>query len=157
MDALRQYIFSIVAASMIAGIVMGFLQGGTVKTLVKLICGLFLAFMMISPIRQLDLSDFAITGTEEAATGENLAAQGEELAAGAVMDIIKQETEAYILDKAAALNASLEVQVAVSEEAPHFPVSVVLRGEVSPYAKRRLETMLAEELGISKENLQWTG
>lgn len=157
MEVLRQYIFSIVAASMIAGIVMGFLQGGTVKTLVKLICGLFLSFMILSPIRQLDLSDFAITGAAETEEGEAIAAMGEAIAADAAMQIIKQETEAYILDKAAQRNVSLEVQVTVSGEPPHLPTAAQLRGQVSPYAKRWLEAILSEELGIPKENLQWTG
>ncbi|MBQ8834573.1 MAG: hypothetical protein IJ001_06585 [Oscillospiraceae bacterium] len=157
MEALRQYVFSIVAASMISGVVMGFLQGGTVKELLKLICGLFLAFMIISPLHQLDLSDFAIPGETEKQTGQDIAAEGKELAEEAIADIIKAETEAYILDKAAQLNVELEVEVTVSMDDPPLPMAVSLSGSISPYARRRLEAILTDEIGIPKENQAWTG
>ena len=157
MAALRQYVFSIVAASIISGVVMCFLQSGTVKELLKMICGLFLAFMVISPIRQIDLSDFAITASTEADKGKEAAADGEELAADAIAQIIKTETEAYILDKAAELNAALEVRVTVSEDDLPVPVAAELSGGISPYAKRQLEAYLTDELGIPKENQIWTG
>jgi hypothetical protein len=157
MELLRHYVFSVVAASLISGVIMGFLQGGTVKTLIKVISGLFLAFMVISPIRQLDISDFPIPGTEEASEASSAARLGEELSLDAIKDIIKQQTEAYILDKAAQLNASVEVQVTLSQVSPYPPVSVRLRGEISPYARRQLEAMLSEELGIQREDQQWTG
>lgn len=157
MEFLRQYILSIVAASVITGVVMGFQQGGTLKQLLKMICGLFLAFMVISPVRRLDVEDFFITADGAADTGEDIAAMGEEMAAEAVADIIKAETEAYILDKAAQLNVSLDVQVTVSGGDPPVPAEVRLEGSVSPYARQQLEAILSRELGIPKEHQIWTG
>lgn len=72
------------------------------------------------------------------------------------MNIIKVEAEAYILDKAAAMNVSLEVSVTVEGDPP-VPAAAQLSGEVSPYAKQQLEKILWEDLGISKEYLEWTG
>ncbi len=157
MEILRQYVMSIVAASILSGIILGFFQSSTVKQLLKMLCGLFLAFAVMRPIQQFDVSDLAIPGTTEAREAQELAAMGEEMALDALRDIIKAETEAYILDKAAQLNVDLEVQVTVSGDDPPIPVSVTLTGPAAPYAKQRLEAVLTQELGIPKENQTWTG
>ena len=70
-------------------------------------------------------------------------------------DIIKAETEAYILDKASQLNVELSVEVTIDEE--NIPTAVTLSGEVSPYARRQLQEIIESDLGIAKENQRWTG
>ena len=71
--------------------------------------------------------------------------------------IIKGETEAYILDKAASLGVELEVDVLLEDMYPMAPKTVRLSGSVSPYVRNRLQNIIAEELGISKENQIWIG
>ena len=83
------------------------------------------------------------------------AAMGENLARDSMADIIKEETEAYILDKAADLHANLRVEVAVGED--NLPAAVTISGEASPYARRQIQAMIANDLGISKENQKWIG
>lgn len=156
MEGVRQYVLSIVAASLISGIVLGFLQGGTLKQLLKMICGLFLAFMVIGPIQRLDISDFQIPG-DAVTEGSLYTEEGEEIAREALVEIIKSETEAYILDKAAALDLQLNVTVRVSDGDPPLPEGVRISGKVSPYARTRLEAAITSELGIPKENVEWTG
>ncbi|MFR3325850.1 MAG: hypothetical protein ACLTR8_15535 [Oscillospiraceae bacterium] len=51
---------------------------------------------------------------------------GENLARDSMADIIKEETEAYILDKAADLHANLRVEVAVGED--NLPAAVTISG-----------------------------
>lgn len=155
MEMLRQYVISVAAAAMICGVVTSLFQTGTAKEVVKLICGLFLAFTVLSPVSKLDfseLTDFRFSYSEDAAEA---AALGENLAQESMADIIKAETEAYILDKAEALNAVLTVEVTVSEE--NLPMAVKLSGEVSPYARQQLQAIIQTDLGIAKENQQWTG
>ena len=84
---------------------------------------------------------------------EDAAAMGENLARDSMADIIKEETEAYILDKAADLHANLRVEVAVGED--NLPAAVTISGEASPYARRQIQAMIANDLGISKENQKW--
>lgn len=86
---------------------------------------------------------------------EDAAAMGENLARDSMADIIKEETEAYILDKAADLHANLRVEVAVGED--NLPAAVTISGEASPYARRQIQAMIANDLGISKENQKWIG
>ena len=89
------------------------------------------------------------------ADAEDAAAMGENLARDSMADIIKEETEAYILDKAADLHANLRVEVAVGED--NLPAAVTISGEASPYARRQIQAMIANDLGISKENQKWIG
>ena len=49
MEALRQYVISVVAAAMLCGIVVRLFPNGSGKQVGKLICGLFLAYTVLSP------------------------------------------------------------------------------------------------------------
>lgn len=155
MEGLRQYAISVVAAAMICGVLSSLLQNSAAKELVKLLCGLFLTVTVISPLVDIDfdaLMEFSFPYTQEA---EYVAARGENMARETIADIIKTETEAYILDKAAELNTELTVEVTVSDD--RIPVSAVLSGDISPYARQQLENILQRDLGIAKENQVWTG
>ena len=150
MEALRQYVISVVAAALLCGIVVRLFPNGSGKQVGKLICGLFLAYTVLSPISRVDFSnlpDFSLRCMDDA--------MGENLARDSMADIIKEETEAYILDKAADLHANLRVEVAVGED--NLPAAVTISGEASPYARRQIQAMIANDLGISKENQKWIG
>ena len=155
MEGLRQYVISVVTAALICGVISGLVQDGTARPLVRLLCGVFLAITAVRPIAQMnlaDLSDFSFAYAEEA---ESIAAMGENMAHDSMVDIIKAESEAYILDKASDLNAEITVDMIISDE--KIPVSAVISGEVSPYARKQLEDILRTDLGIAKENQKWTG
>ena len=98
------------------------------------------------------MPDFSLRYMDDA---EDAAAMGENLARDSMADIIKEETEAYILDKAADLHANLRVEVAVGED--NLPAAVTISGEASPYARRQIQAMIANDLGISKENQKLIG
>ena len=80
---------------------------------------------------------------------------GENLARDSMAEIIKSETEAYILDTARSLQAEVTVEVSVNEE--NVPDSVTVSGAVSPYVRRQLQRIIESDLGIAKENQKWTG
>lgn len=156
MEALRQYVISVVAAGFICGIVLGMFPKGKERELVKMLSGLFLAYTVLSPISRLDVSslaDIGITFTDDAA---QTAALGESYSKKALRDIIKAEMEAYILDKAAALGASITADVSLSGDDIPVPVGVQVTGAFSPYTMQQLTAMIQEDLGIAKENQLWT-
>ena len=101
MEALRQYVISVVAAAMLCGIVVRLFPNGSGKQVGKLICGLFLAYTVLSPISRVDFSNLPDFSLGYMGDAEDAAAMGENLARDSMADIIKEETEAYILDKAA--------------------------------------------------------
>ena len=47
------------------------------------------------------------------------------------------------------------VLMAVGED--NLPTAVTLSGEASPYARRQIQAIIANDLGISKENQKWIG
>lgn len=155
MDGLRQYVISIVVAALISSILSGIIKNGTAKGLIRLLCGLFLTFTVIRPLGQLDLRWLTVDSISLNREAEAVASMGENMARETMTEIIKEESEAYILDKAAAMNVELTIDITVSEE--QIPVSAVLGGEISPYARERMEAILESDLGITKENQLWTG
>ncbi|MBO5129705.1 MAG: hypothetical protein J6B95_05105 [Oscillospiraceae bacterium] len=156
MEEIRQYVLSVAAAAIVVAIVTGLTaeksSGGMI---LRLMGGLFLAFTVLGPVAELSFGDVGEYFAAFSSDGEQAAADGKFAAREAVCSYIKSETESYILDKADAFGAALSVEVKLTEGG--IPDSVRLRGSVSPYAKACLENMMAEDLGISKENQTWIG
>ena len=153
-----QYILSIGLAALLTAIIGEFSdRKSATGTIIRMICGLFLAFTVISPITDLNFGILDAFSQELDADTSTAISIGEELRQESVRELIKQETEAYILDKARLLGCSLEVTVSVCEAEVPVPESVRITGNVSASARRELEIVLSQELGISKENQQWIG
>lgn len=158
MQAVTLYLLQITAGGLLTGIVKKlFASKGMIGSVIKLISGIFMMLLIISPLSDIridpllgGLEDLKWEGMQAATDGENLAK--EEMA-----EIITGRTRAYILDKAAALGADLQVSVALTEELPPVPCGAALRGSVSPYAKKVLSEFMEKELGIPMEAQQWTG
>lgn len=71
--------------------------------------------------------------------------------------IIKEETEAYIQDKAEELGAQIRAEITLSEDDFPIPVSVVIRGSPAEHIRGRLQRILETDVGIEKENITWIG
>ena len=156
MSQLGDYVLTVISASVIVAILCTFFgDKGGVSEILKVICGIFLTFVVINPLVKLDFSAVLnylehvnIEGMEAASAGENMAREAEG-------DIIKSRVQAYILDKADSFGIRLNVEVVLDQE--NIPVSVELQGNISPYAKTRMIEIITEELGIAKENQLWIG
>ena len=155
MSYLRDYILSLAAIAMICGVVLSLLPEGGRKGLIRLVIGAALVATALSPLQGIALPDLTSWGSALTQQGESLAARGMEIGEAARRERIKSAAESYILDKAEALGLALEAEVTLDEAG--VPVGVRLSGEVSPYLQLRLSERIAEDLGITKENQQWTG
>lgn len=155
MDGLRQYVIAAVAAGLLCGVINHLTQTSGCREMVRVLCGVFMTIVLLQPISGFrDTSrEFLFSGFEQQA--EDAASDGVLAAAGMKEEIIKQQTEAYILDKAAAMGAEVDVSVTVGEDC--IPVSARISGAVSPLIRSRLTDMLESELGIPREHQQWTG
>lgn len=155
MEALRQYILGAAAASMICGGVLALVPDGVHRKLLRLLAGMVLTLCVLRPLTGLNLPAQAAFGDIQ--QGQALAVRAKEEMEEALAQSIKTRLEAYILDKAAALGAVLEVTVTLEKGEVPVPQSVTLRGQVSPYTRGRLEAILSSDLGIPKERQQWSG
>lgn len=156
MDAIRQYFLSVTTAAIICAVLKA-LPGskGITGGIVKLICGLFLAFTVIRPVTDIRIEDFSVFIGDISADAQTAISIGEDFSRDNLAALIKEEAEAYILDKAQALNADIQVTVAVSRDSQPSPEEVYITGNVSPYIKAQLQKIITEDLGVAKEYQIW--
>lgn len=157
MKAIGAYILSIACAATLVGILQSFFKKGSVTQLLRLIGGMYLTFTLINPITEINFNKLFETHWDVPIQGTDAAAYGQDLAQAQLQSIIKQQCEAYILDKATAYHAQLEVEVTLSQNEMPIPTAVRLQGSVSPYAKTNLQQWIQQDLGISREQQIWIG
>ena len=87
--------------------------------------------------------------------GDVYVSEGKSMAANQVADIIKSQSEAYILDKANRMGLEISVEVELDNDNNSIPSSVCISGNISPYAKKVLSEYITDCLGIAKENQKW--
>lgn len=156
MSFVRDYIIHLTAAALICAVMIRFTRkSGVLGVLIKLLCGLFLAYSIVKPVQQVEfqgIEDFASGLREDA---DQAVQWGENATAQAWAESISQGTEAYILEKARAMNVELAVEVELSDDEVPVPASVSLTGHVAPYVKTVLSDMISQNLNIPKEKQIW--
>ena len=156
-DGIRGYLLSVVAAAVISGIVKRLMgDKGNQGAVAKLLTGIFLALTVVSPLAKVEVGRLADIVGAYRADGLAAAAVGEEMTRQALAESIKAQSEAYILDKAAALEVALTVEIEMTDTDIPVPYRIRLSGQVSPYAKNKLSGIITEDLGIEKERQIWT-
>lgn len=153
MDAIKEYLLSVTAAALICGILNGLTNNkGSIHKIIKLLCGFFLAASVIKPVVDVRIDDFYRFTQDLTVSSELAVTHGEEMAADEMKRIIKEKTEAYILDKAKALGAEIAVDVTLQD---YIPERVTIVGDVSPFVKSSLSESITEELNIPSEEQIW--
>ena len=158
MENIARYILSVTAAALLLGILQTIAgKKGTQAVLLQLIGGLFLTFTVISPIVNIEADEILDLPWAFTLQGSTIAEQGQSYSRNQLRRIIKDRTEAYILDKALTLQAQLQVEVMLSQDEVPVPTSVRLQGSVSPYARNVLQQWLQDDMAIPKEHQIWIG
>lgn len=152
MELLREYLLSLTSAALICCIIKVIPIGKAPASLIRTLCGIFMACTLIRPVLSLNLSDYSSGFNSYSQEARTAAAAGEEAAAKSMTDVIKANTEAYILDKAAAMEVELNVEIILDGL---IPDKAVLRGAVSPYARSTLSQWITQQLGIPGEAQSW--
>ena len=157
MDAIRTYLISVVAAAIISAIVLRLTDSKNAYSgLIRLLTGVFLSITVISPLAKITLTDVNAYFDGLEYDTESVVSNGTNSSKNAMAEIIKENTEAYILDKAFKLGLDIEVQVHLSDGVPPIPQSVCITGAVAPYLKTQLQQIIENDLAISKENQTWS-
>lgn len=158
MESIRDYLLGITAAALLCSILTRLLGSkGTLGTAVKLLSGVFMALTVVGPLVNIRIDALGDLTQGISYDASAAAADGENSAMEAMGEIIKEQTRAYILDKAESLGAELAVEITLNSDDPPVPCAVRLAGQVSPYAKSVLSACIAEDLGIGVEDQIWTG
>lgn len=153
MEEIRQYLYSVSAAALICWCVSSFIsRQGYISKILKLLCGIFLTVTIIKPITDVRFDDLTAVINRLSVDAEIAAFNGEDMAIEEMENIIKQNIKAYIINKANALDAVLEIEVILENM---VPAAVTIYGEYSPFAKNSLSNMIAQDLGIPEEAQKW--
>lgn len=156
MTGISDYLVKVICASLLCGILNHIIKGsGTVPTLIKAISGVFVAITILSPLVSIKFNQKLESINKYLQVGNEYSSYGERIAEEQKSEIIKSATQTYILDKAISLGVELEVEVVLSGEDDNPYRSVLLRGNISPYAKDQLSQMISTVLGIPEEAQQW--
>ena len=156
-DSIKQYLLTVITAAIISSFVNSLAgKAGSAGKIIRLLSGVVLTLCVVSPILSLNFSEVRDYIDAFSYDSAETVSVGTEYTDTALRQSIKQQSEAYILEKAASMNVELTVEVTLSEDSPPVPKDVALTGSISPYAKSRLSELIADDLGITKEHQLWT-
>ena len=156
MHRIGEYLLSITAAAIIC-VVAKYAVGekGSSGKIIRVITGLFMAITFISPLVNIRIENIEKYFEDFYFDASNVVSSGSDMANEAMADIIKRQTEAYILDEAARLGVNMDVEVKLSDSSPPQPYQVVIEGSVSPYQKQNIIRYISQQIGIPQEQQIW--
>ena len=155
MDNLRRYIVSLICAALICSIVK-ILAGGIKASniIINIVCGLFMMITVLSPVLDFEIPDLNSVFQPVYSEAVKISTDAMEASREDMAVIIKEETRAYILEKANLNNMDIDVEVKLDEQGL-VPCGVTITGQVSPYDKTVLTNYIYRTLNIPEEAQKW--
>ena len=156
MQDIGNYLISIVCASAICGILTSLVGSkGSATGIIRILTGIFLATTVIAPLTKLELKNMDTFWDQINIDVDSNIQAGTDMANAQRNLIIKEQLEAYILDKAETLGACINAEITISQDEIPQPLTVQISGSVSPYNKKILTEYISKELGISEDQQIW--
>lgn len=156
MEGIRQYILTVICASVLIAIITAFLgEKKHLSGIMKLITGVFIIFTVVAPVISIEIRDFQDFYKDISEDAQAVVRQGELMTQQSSQEIIKQQLEAYILDKASSMNLDIDIDLTLEDAAIAKPKQITINGNVSPYSKKMLQTFFVDEIGIPEEMQLW--
>lgn len=154
MAGIKGYIISIISVSIVCSIVSQIIpRSRKMAGIIKVVCGLLMGITVLSPAINLNLPDYKTHIRSVYETANQISKEAIHTTREDIAGIIKEETEAYILNKASSLDMDVAVEVNLNEEL--LPESVVVVGVVAPYDKEVLENYIQQTLDVPEEQQLW--
>ena len=154
MEHIREYLISVTSAALLCGILQTLAGQKSSSALLKLICGIFLSLTVIRPLADIRVEKFDFLTQQIRTDAESAVAEGADYAKQAMIRQIKEQSEAYILDKAAAFDCDITAEVTAEGDPPVIKACTI-RGDLSAYAQTQLSRILEADLGIPEEDQRW--
>lgn len=156
MSDVRGYLLSIVAASFLVSLVSVFPQKKTFQRVIVLCGGLFILVTLLRPIISFRFGDLR-KYLDRYEVDESLISDALEESQNESARLITEQTEEYILDKAAELGMTLSVEVSLATltGSYQYPYSVTLEGSCTQEQRTALAVYISQTLGIPEERQIW--
>lgn len=150
---MKAYIYPLIVSAFCCAILLQLVSNPKRKKLIQLVSGTVLAVLVLGPLSNMKIPNGLDRFLPGRMSPESYIAEGEEISHAAQRESIESACEAYILDKARFPGAEISVQVFLNGEL--IPVSAQISGAADPDQQIQLQTILAMDLGIPKENQKW--
>ncbi len=155
MEAIKEYLLGVIAAAILCAIVSQLAgKESFLGAAMKLICGVFMLLALISPVMNVRIKPANIF-SDISLQADRITSAAADSTQESIAEIIKEQTQAYILDKASSQGVTLSVDVKLTDGDIPVPIGVTLSGSVSPYAKKILSETIEKDLGIAAEAQVW--
>lgn len=155
MHQLGQYITTLTVVSLISGILLSLLQDGTIRSLLRICCGIFLTVTALSPFVEIEIPAIPEMDCHYLTEGSRIADMAEQSAQTEMKRHIKALLEEYIYDMAQKEGADIRATICLDSSG--IPESVQLHGMASDPVQIKLQELITNDLGIRKENQEWIG
>lgn len=153
MDGVRNWLLSVIAACLLCALAEALMPQGPVKKAGRLVCGLVLLCVMLSPLPGLRLETGQAWLEEYFAGLEQQKQEWKEAADVGTKGIIEEQYGAYIVDKAKGLGIVCRARVTcrTGEDGLPVPDVVEVTGQFSDEEQSRLTQIIEEELLVPPE------
>ncbi len=156
MGWISEYLLSITAAAIICVMAKQLLGKESISgKMVNMIAGIFMLITVLSPLLNRSLGDLGEYLEDFYISGDEIALSAAAKANSEMVQIIKQQSEAYILEEAIRMELNLCVEVNVSNTEPPVPVQVTLTGNAAPYKRTALSDYIINHFGLPEESVKW--
>ncbi len=153
---MKNYIISIIIAGIVCSILDLLLDKKTATgKIAKILTGILMSVTILTPFTNISFKYITNYFDSLSFNADNYVEQGKTSAQISISEIIKSQTEAYILDKAKSMGLDVSVEVELDDN-NSVPCGVTIVGEISPYAKGLMMSYIEESIGITRENQRWT-
>lgn len=151
-EGVRAWLMAVISAAVLCSAVEALMPNGGVKQVGKLVCGLVLLCVVLSPVAEPDLEGGRRWLEEYAGSVERGKKALEDQVDQGMKVIIEEEYAAYIVDKATRLGFPCAVRVTCREEEGIFlPDRVRVSGALTPEGREELSRSIRQELGVPPE------
>jgi len=159
-EVLRTWVLSLTCTALLCSLAMALIPRGRVRTATRLVCGLALAFALLSPLADLDLTDYALDLSRyrrDLAERQQTVGEANDRLARA---IIEEESAAYIWDKAQGLGLtvrSVTVRATWGDAQQLWvPYETTMDLDGDSALRARLSREIEAELGIPAQRQKWS-
>ena len=156
MGSIREYLLGVIAAAILCAIVSQLAgKDHFLGSVIKLIAGVFMLIAVVSPVMKLNIRMPRDIFSELSTQADQITTSASVTTQESISGIIKERTQAYILDKANRYGLELTVDITLSDAQIPQPVAVTIQGKISPYNKKLLSETIEKDLGIPTEAQIW--
>lgn len=156
MSSIREYLLSISAAALMTGFAAALGFKGNTGKIINFVVTLLLVLVVVAPAAKVSVSDLAQAITSFRMNVEQMETGVEIKNREILGELIKEQCETYISDKADDLGITLQAEIILSKEGEYpYPVHVRLVGKLSDEDRAYLQRIIEENMGIPIQEQEW--